>query len=331
MDDFKTAAPAPETGAAPSAPPAATPPAKPKIRRIGRVAFALLLIAAGVLLLVQQFVPHFDLFSIVRFAPALLIVLGIELLIYSARPDVKVKFDWLGVLGCGFILVIVGCSSLIPVVWSIYGPARDNARNRYQSELQDQFYQALNADTDLKAKVRNLQIYVRFNHTQSDDYTLQDGDYVYVSVTLPENGYADATSFAQDCLRITQLCTDAALPVSDYDFTSDPGNYSNGMSYSLHFLASFANGLTADQLAQRVDTYYQYDGSSYSSQADRDNAAKAELREQIIDEFANEHNGEHPGEEYIAQEVEKRFNELFPAAPKAPAAPEAPATPESAA
>jgi len=59
--------------------PAAAPRPK-KVRRVGTVAFALLLIAAGILLLVQQFVPDFDLLAIVRFAPVLLIVLGAEVL-----------------------------------------------------------------------------------------------------------------------------------------------------------------------------------------------------------------------------------------------------------
>ena len=186
-----------------SASAAPTPPKK--VRRIGRVAFAVLLILAGILLLVQQFVPHFDLLSIVRFSPVLLILLGIEVLVYSANPRIQIKFDWLSVLGCGFILVVVGCSSLVPVAWSLYSPQRDYARSRYQSTLQDQFYQALNADPDLKARIRNLQIYVDFNHTESGEYTLQDGDTVSVYVELPENGYPDAVSFAADCRRIAEL------------------------------------------------------------------------------------------------------------------------------
>ena len=66
-----------------------------KVRRVGSIAFALVLIAAGVLLIVYQFVPQFDLLKILKFSPVILIALGIEMLVYSARPDVKVKFDWL--------------------------------------------------------------------------------------------------------------------------------------------------------------------------------------------------------------------------------------------
>ena len=317
MDDFKetTSQATPQAPAAPK-----------KVRRIGRVAFAVLLIAAGVLLLIQQFVPHFDLLSIVRFAPVLLILLGIEVLVYSARPDVKVKFDWLSVLGCGFILVVVGCSSLVPVVWSVYSPQRDYARNNYSAQIQDQVYQAMNADTDLKARINSLYVNIAFNHTESGEYTLQDVDDVYLNVELAPNTYADAASFAADCYCITQLIQQNGIPVDQYQFDSSNMSDATGDRYSLYFLSSFFEGLSEEQLAQRVSSYYEFEGNSYDTQADRDNAVKAELRERVIQEYGDEHDGEYPGEEYIAREVEKRFNELFPAAPEAPAT-----TPETAA
>ena len=77
-----------------------------KVRRVGSIAFALVLIAAGVLLIVHQFVPQFDLLKILKFSPVILIALGIEMLVYCARPDVKVKFDWLAMLGTAFTLCV---------------------------------------------------------------------------------------------------------------------------------------------------------------------------------------------------------------------------------
>ena len=229
---------------------AETPAAPKKVRRVGRVAFALLLIAAGVLLLIQQFVPRFDLLSIVRFAPALLIVLGVEILIYSARSDVKVKFDWLSVLGCGFILVIVGCSSLVPILWNYVNPARDYARNNYMSQLQNQAYQTLNADTNLKARINNLYVDVWFNHTDSGEYTLQDVDDVNLNVELASNTYTDAQSFAADCYRITQLIQQSGIPVDQFQFDSSNMANATGSRYSLNFLSSFFDGLTEEQLTK---------------------------------------------------------------------------------
>ena len=48
-----------------------------KTRRVGTLTFALVLILAGVLLMIYQLVPGFDLLWILRFSPAILIVLGI--------------------------------------------------------------------------------------------------------------------------------------------------------------------------------------------------------------------------------------------------------------
>lgn len=326
MDENKTTPAAPETPAAPK-----------KVRRVGRVAFALLLIAAGILLLVQQFAPQFDLIRVVRFAPAILIVLGVEMLVWSAKPDVKVKFDWLSVIGCAFILCVVGGASVLPYLWSVAGPERSYAQGRYTSQIQDQAYRALNADTDLKAKVTNLYANVYFQHMQSGGYTLQDGDEVYLYVELLPDAYADAETFAADCWAITQCLEQAGLPVTEYQFDSHFGASDTGTHYSLHYLDSFAEGLTAEQLAQRVSCTYQFEGNTYGTQADRDNAVKAELRERIIEQFGNDNDGAYPGEEYINEQVEQQFSRMFPApaavesataesaAPQAPESPEAPA------
>lgn len=117
-----------------------------KVRRVGSIAFALVLIAAGVLLIVYQFVPQFDLLKILKFSPVILIALGIEMLVYSARPGVKVKFDWLAMLGTAFTLCIVGTAALLPLAISEWNPAREYARNRIESQKADAMYSALTAD-----------------------------------------------------------------------------------------------------------------------------------------------------------------------------------------
>ena len=48
-----------------------------KTRRVGTLAFALVLILAGVLLMLYQLMPSLDLLWILKFSPAILIVLGI--------------------------------------------------------------------------------------------------------------------------------------------------------------------------------------------------------------------------------------------------------------
>lgn len=155
-----------------------------RVRRVGSIAFALVLIAAGVLLIVYQLVPQFDLLKILKFSPVILIALGIEMLVYSARPDVKVKFDWLAMLGTAFTLCVVGTAALLPLAISEWGPARNYAQTRIESQKADAMYSALTPNPALKAKTDSLSVDVWFNHDTDGDYTLQSGDDCILNAAL---------------------------------------------------------------------------------------------------------------------------------------------------
>ena len=276
-----------------------------KVRRVGSIAFALVLIAAGVLLIVYQLVPQFDLLKILKFSPVILIVLGVEMLYYSARPDVKVKFDWLAMLGTAFTLCIVGTAALLPLAISEWNPASDYARNRIESQKADAMYSALTADPALKAKLNSLNVEVRFFHEADGDSTLQSGDDCILYAAL-QGPYADAETFAADCMAVMQRAADDGLGFTCYHFNADEDT-DDGISYYLDCVASYPAGLTAAQVAQRVQVSYHYDGSSYSSQADRNEAIRQDLRDEIGEEYADAHDGEYPTQEYLDEEVARRL------------------------
>ena len=276
-----------------------------KVRRVGSIAFALVLIAAGVLLMVYQFVPQFDLLKILKFSPVILIVLGVEMLYYSARPDVKVKFDWLAMLGTAFTLCVVGTAALLPLAISEWNPASDYAQNRIESQKADAMYSALTADPELKARTNSLSVNVWFNHETHGNYTLQDGDDCILHTELV-NDYADAETFAADCMAVMQAAQAENLGFTRYSFSTDEDT-DDGISYYLDCVASYPAGLTAAQVAQRVQASYHYDGSSYSSQADRNEAIRQDLRDEIGEEYADAHGGEYPTQEYLDDEVARRL------------------------
>ena len=271
-----------------------------KVRRVGSIAFALVLIAAGVLLIVYQFVPQFDLPKILKFSPAILIALGIEMLVYSARPDVKVKFDWLAMLGTAFTLCIVGTAALLPLAISEWGPARNYAQTRIESQKADAMYSALPPTPALKADVW-------FNHDTDGDYTLQSGDDCILNAAL-RGPYADAETFAADCMAVMQRAADAGLGFTCYHFSADEDT-DDGVSYYLDCVASYPAGLTAAQVAQRVQASYHYDNNSFSSEADRDDYIRRQLQNEISDEYADRHDGAYPDEKYLNEETERRFAE----------------------
>lgn len=278
-----------------------------KTRRVGTLAFALVLILAGVLLMLYQIVPAFNLLQIVKFSPVILIVLGIEMLVYSAKPDVLVKFDWLAMLGTAFTLCVVGAAALLPLAVSEWGPARSSAISRIETEKVDALYSALTVDPELKAKTGYCGVNVWFNHGTGGSYTLQSGDDCVLNATLT-GPYADAESFAADCIGIMQLAADKDLGFTSYHFSSGEDT-DDGISYYLDCVASYPAGLTAAQVAQRVQTSYHYDNNSFSSEADRDDYIRSQLQNEISDEYADRHDGAYPDEKYLNEETERRLAE----------------------
>lgn len=278
-----------------------------KTRRVGTLAFALVLILAGVLLMLYQIVPAFNLLQIVKFSPVILIVLGIEMLVYSAKPDVLVKFDWLAMLGTAFTLCVVGAAALLPLAVSEWGPARSSAISRIETEKVDALYSALTADPELKAKTGYCGVNVWFNHGAGGSYTLQSGDDCVLNTTLT-GPYADAESFAADCIGIMQLAADKDLGFTSYHFSSGEDT-DDGISYYLDCVASYPAGLTAAQVAQRVQASYHYDNNSFSSEADRDDYIRRQLQNEISDEYADRHDGAYPDEKYLNEETERRLAE----------------------
>ena len=276
-----------------------------KVRRVGSVAFALVLILAGVLLMVYQLVPGFNLLKILKFSPVILIVLGIEMLYYSARPDVKVKFDWLAMLGTAFTLCVVGTAALLPLAISEWGPARSYAQSRIEIQKTEAMYNALSTEPELKARTNSLSVNVWFNHETHGNYTLQDGDDCILHTELV-NDYADAETFAADCMAIMQAAQAENLGFTRYSFSTDEDT-DDGESYYLDCVDAYPAGLTAAQVAQRVQVSYHYDGSSYSSQADRNEAIRQDLRDEIGEEYADAHDGEYPTQEYLDEEVVRRL------------------------
>ena len=272
MEEIKTAAPAQE------------PPKK--VRRVGTVAFSLLLIASGFLLIAQQFLPNFDLLYVFRFAPALLILLGIEVLIYGTNSKVQMKFDWLAIVGSTVTLCIVGAATLAPYVWQYMGPANAAAENVYEHRFTDGLYNAMNDDPALKSHVSSLYVSVSLNHY--GDNTLQEGDNVYAEACLGNTYYATAEDFAADCLRICQVAKKADIPVHDYSFYTDTDRSNTAHGYRLGFLASYAEGLTAADLANQVDETYYYNGVIYGTLEERLDAERADTDEIANDAFAPE-------------------------------------------
>ncbi len=307
-------------------PPVENSPAEPpkKVRRVGTMAFALLLIAGGALLLVQQFMPKANLLTVLKFAPVILIVLGIEVLVYSAKPDVKLKFDWLGILGCAFILVVVGTAALMPMAWKWLGIDNRTAENRLEQQVVDSMYQQLSTDPELKSQITSMYASVYFNHTdpENEDYTLQPGDVLTLHLNFRQDTAGNEQEFAANCAVVVQAAEAAGWNFTTMNFGTEENVGGVYDTYRAEFSQSFADGLTIEQLAKRVQKGYYYDYDCYDSKEVRDNAIKADLRGQIAERYADEHDDAYPSDDYLNEETERQFNALYGGATTEIATPE---------
>ncbi|KAF5056925.1 hypothetical protein DSECCO2_362240 [anaerobic digester metagenome] len=88
-----------------SPPPAAPKAASVRERRVGTFTFGIVLVIAGLTMTSALFFPSLDFQLLMKLSPAVLILLGIEVLL-STRKGGRIKYDWLGMLLC-FVIVIL--------------------------------------------------------------------------------------------------------------------------------------------------------------------------------------------------------------------------------
>lgn len=74
-------------------------------RRVGTFTFGIVLVIAGIAMTAALFFPSLDFRLFLKLSPAVLILLGTEVLL-STRKSGRIKYDWLGMLLC-FVLVML--------------------------------------------------------------------------------------------------------------------------------------------------------------------------------------------------------------------------------
>lgn len=92
-------------------------------RRIGTATMGVTLVVCGVLLICFFFKP-FDLFSLMKFSPILLILLGIETLWqYFRHKGENLRYDFMGAFFSLTVILIAGCFSVFYPLYMTYGLA----------------------------------------------------------------------------------------------------------------------------------------------------------------------------------------------------------------
>lgn len=137
-------APAAEQAAPAPVPVLPAPPRRPPVRRVGTVTLGLSLIVTGLVITAYFFVPGFDIVSVAKLAPLVLVFLGAEVLWASARRkgEERLRLDFLAAF-VSFVLICASlCAATLPAVWRWYGPDRSSTEERLSDELEEQLHAA---------------------------------------------------------------------------------------------------------------------------------------------------------------------------------------------
>ena len=174
-------------------------------------------------------------------------------------------------------------------------------------------YQQLSADPELKSQISSMYATAYFNHIdpENEDYTLQPGDTLILYLNFRQDAAGNEQEFAANCAAIAQAAKAAGWNFTTMNFGTEENVGGVYDTYRAEFPQSFADGLTTEQLAKRVQKSYYYDYACYDSKEARDNAIKADLREQISNRYADEHDDVYPSDDYLNEETERQFNALY--------------------
>lgn len=288
-------------------PPTPNPVPQPpkKVRRVGTFTFGLLLVAAGVLLILRALMPSLDLRFVVSLLPVALIALGIEVLIYAARPDVQLRYDGVSIFVCILILFGVGGSSVMLQLWNEYGPSARVAEMRLGDELQSDATAALRAAPGLGDNIYDVSVVLDFNHgvTNPATETVQPGDRAQLYVTVYQGRYDSALEFAAMARQVVDACQADGLPFNEYRFDTYTCEVPDGtVTYSLDMETAWQITAGADALAESVYQSYWYDGNAFSGYEDMANYQQEMIRQDLIEDY-QEKFGESPTEEWLEEQM----------------------------
>ena len=245
-----------------------TAPAPRKVRRVGTVALGITLIFVGALLLAGLFLPALDVLRALQFSPLILIVLGIEVLVYAARPDVTLKYDLLSIFLCFVLLVGAAGSWTVARLIDGFGPAHSNAEHSLAQQLEEQAHQALAGVGSIARAEVGVTLNRPVSGSGADAVQLTPQDEVSANVYFAGD-YADANAFAAQCRAVLDAAQAAGLPVDRYSFTNVRDEMpDHARSYYLWVDGLWQQDETAAALAGRVDTTYWYDDTGFASERD---------------------------------------------------------------
>lgn len=276
-----------------------------KVRRVGTLTFGLVLVATGALLILRTLLPGLNLRFAASLAPAVLIVLGVEVLLYAARPDVKLKYDGVSIFLCLLVLLFLSAAAVLGPLCNIVGPANHTAARRLEQDYESRTASLLRADDALAAQISDLSVSIDLNHLVDNAAAaaVQDGDQVMLYLTVWPEACPDSLAFASMARSVIDQCEAAGLPFTSYRFDTLQRNLQDGdLTFELTLDDSWQADATAEALARNVYQTYWYDGEAFSSYDDMADYRTEVLRDNLSESYADEF-GDYPTEEWLDEQM----------------------------
>ena len=281
------AAPQPPAAAAPAPCPPPVRPAKEPVRRVGTVTLGVALILTGLCITASFMLPGFDILTVAKLAPLVLVALGCETLWAAARKGkARLKYDFLSAFVCFVLICASLCAAAVPVLWKHYGPQRDFTEQRLQQQLTEQLYPQLSG-----MDVSDCSAWVNLGSAEFDpDMTLADlqpQDYVEVSVRL-NGAYQTTGEFAAAAQQVLAVLQKSGVRQAHFYSETDADRWEVSMN------GTFGMQADADAVAQEVShSIWVTDASGESLWYDAEawankEAYEAEMRRQMAQQQADE-------------------------------------------
>lgn len=223
-------------------------PPRDKRRRVGTFSLGLALIYAGALAILNLVIPNFQLLSALRWAPLLLVVLGLEIIAsHVILRGERFKYDFLsGFLCLMLTLAGVGAAAATPLL-DYYTPQRAMAERRVERQLEEQLYEQLKGD----AQIAGMSIWVDIRDPQvGEEFSTGDlGDLDSVHLDLRLQGeFADKLAFATAVRGILDQLDALGVRMDRISFTAE----GDRVAYSLQVQDQFQLHMRTDLLEKQV-------------------------------------------------------------------------------
>ena len=196
------------------------------VKRIGTFTMGLSLIYTGVLILCSAIIPDFNIITALKFMPAILILLGGELIVSCFwGKERKVKYDLLG----SIISLVLICGSLtasaLANAYQYYHVERIAEGLRIENSASEKYSEKI-AKTGL---VSDINVYASIYQGNWDAYRkASDEDKNNISRVSIDivlwNGHASKEEFAEDCYKVMEALGGIDRPAY-ISFRQDDGRY----------------------------------------------------------------------------------------------------------